>query len=117
MDIKHLQKEIQNFATDREWDQFHNPKNLAMALTVEAAELLEIFQWLDFEASKLNSDPDTLHKATDEVADIAIYLLRIADKLNINLEEAISQKLIKNAEKYPANKVRGSAKKYTTYKE
>lgn len=103
---------IQKFSQDRDWEQFHSPKNLSMALSVEASELLEIFQWLTEEQSYNLNDSKKQH-AKEEVADIAIYLLRICMKLNINLEEAIIEKMKKNEEKYPVEKAKGSAKKYT----
>ncbi|MCW8886060.1 MAG: nucleotide pyrophosphohydrolase [Motiliproteus sp.] len=119
MDIEALQQKIQKFADERDWDQFHNPKNLVMALSVEASELLEEFQWLTPEQSaQLKSeDPERHQRVEDEIADVAVYLLRLADKLDIDLESAIAQKMAKNDTKYPADKVRGSAKKYYEYKD
>ncbi len=107
-----LQKELQQFAADRDWDQFHSPKNLSMALNVEASELLECFQWLTEEQSK-NLDPDELKSVSEEVADIFIYLLKIADKLEIDLISEAKNKMVKNAKKYPIEKAKGNAKKYT----
>ncbi len=107
-----IEQMIQKFSQDRDWEQFHSPKNLSMALSVEASELLEIFQWLTEEQSYNLNDSKKQH-AKEEVADIAIYLLRICMKLNINLEEAIIEKMKKNEEKYPVEKAKGSAKKYT----
>ncbi|MCP5161160.1 MAG: nucleotide pyrophosphohydrolase [Hahellaceae bacterium] len=116
LDIAHWQKVIDEFALERDWDQFHNPKNLAMALTVEASELLQEFQWLTPDAaSELEKDPKKWANVQDELADIMVYLLRIADKLNIDLNTALRQKMAKNRQKYPADKVRGSAKKYNEY--
>lgn len=112
MNIKTIEQMIQKFSQDRDWEQFHSPKNLSMALSVEASELLEIFQWLTEEQSYNLNDSKKQH-AKEEVADIAIYLLRICMKLNINLEEAIIEKMKKNEEKYPVEKAKGSAKKYT----
>jgi NTP pyrophosphatase (non-canonical NTP hydrolase) len=103
---------IKKFSQDRDWEQFHSPKNLSMALSVEASELLEIFQWLTEDQSYNLNDSKKQH-AKEEVADIAIYLLRICMKLDINLEEAIIEKMKKNEEKYPVEKAKGSAKKYT----
>ncbi len=117
MDIEALQRRLQAFADERDWDQFHNPKNLAMALAVEASELLEEFQWLTLdEAATLEEDPDRLGRVRDEIADVAVYLLRLCGKLGVDLEQAIDAKIIKNALKYPADQVRGSARKYTEYK-
>ena len=111
MDINNIQNQLQNFASERDWEQFHTPKNLAMALSVEAAELVEIFQWLNPEQSKL-PDKRQLELINSEVADIAMYLLRFCDLLDVNLEDAIQTKIVKNAEKYPINLSKGNAKKY-----
>jgi dCTP diphosphatase len=112
--IEALQQRLQTFADERDWEQFHSPKNLSMALVVEAAELVECFQWLTEEESK-QLDSEMLAAVTDEVADIQIYLLRLTSKLNISLVDAVERKITKNAEKYPVDKVKGSAKKYTQY--
>lgn len=114
MDLKKLNTEIEKFVHERDWDQFHSVKNLSMALSVESSELLEIFQWLTEEqSSQVKNDPKLLGKVEDEVADIFVYLLRIVSKTNIDLEQAVLNKLKKNAEKYPVDKSRGNAKKYT----
>lgn len=116
MDIKALQKKLEAFADERDWDKFHNPKNLVMALSVEVSELVEIFQWLNLDdASNLKNDTIKIACVKDEIADVALYLIRLADKLEIDIEAAIYSKLAKNSMKYPANKVRGSSKKYTEY--
>ena len=99
MDIKHLQKQLAEFAAVRDWEQYHNPKNLSMALAVEASELQEIFQWLTPEESLAVKD-DSAH-ATEEIADVFLYLARIADVLNVDIETAVVEKLSKNAAKYP----------------
>jgi dCTP diphosphatase len=103
---------LREFASERDWDQFHSPKNLAMALIVEAAELVEHFQWLTGEQSQALS-PAKLAEVEQEIADIQIYLVRLADKLGIDIERAVQAKMEINARKYPADKVRGSARKYT----
>ena len=103
---------LRQFAADRDWDQFHSPKNLAMALTVEAAELLEHFQWLK-EGTAAELPPEKMEQVREELADVLLYLVRLADKLEVDLLEAAREKLKKNAEKYPVEKARGSAKKYT----
>ena len=104
--------QVRRFAAERDWDQFHSPKNLAMALSVEAAELLEHFQWLsDAESAALS--PETRSKVSEELADVLLYLVRLADKLDVDLAAAASEKLKVNAAKYPADKARGSAKKYS----
>jgi len=107
-----LRDALRQFAAERDWDQFHSPKNLAIALSVEAAELLEHFQWLREEESQ-NLTADRLEKVREEMADVLIYLLRLADKLNVDLVEAANKKIEANAKKYPADKSRGSIRKYT----
>ena len=107
-----LRNAVRKFAAERDWDQFHSPKNLAMALSVESAELLEIFQWLTEEESR-DLPPITKAAAADEIADVLIYLMRVADKLGIDLIAAAQRKMIANAQKYPADKARGNNKKYT----
>jgi NTP pyrophosphatase (non-canonical NTP hydrolase) len=100
MDMQKIQGLIKTFSKERNWDKHHNPKNLAMALSVETAELVEIFQWLDFEQSK-NLMGNKKEHLKEEVADIAVYLLRICMAYDINLEEAIIEKMKKNERKYP----------------
>ena len=102
------------YAAERDWDQFHTPKNLTMALSVEAAELMEHFQWLREEQSSALPD-EKLAEVADEIADVQVYLVMLADKLGIDILQAVDSKMTKNAAKYPADKVRGSAKKYTEY--
>lgn len=109
-----LKQQLADFAQARDWDQFHSPKNLAMALNVEAAELLEHFQWLT-EQQSAALDDQVLEQVAAELADIQIYLVRLSDKLGVDLAEAVQTKMRSNAEKYPAERVRGSAAKYTTY--
>jgi len=113
--LEQLKEELQLFAAERDWDQFHSPKNLSMALIAEAAELVEHFQWISEEKSR-NLSPEKLAEIELEIADIQIYLVRLADKLQLNLMEAVDKKLELNAKKYPAEIVRGSSKKYTEYK-
>jgi dCTP diphosphatase len=109
-----LRDKLRIFVAERDWDQFHSPKNLAMALCVEAAELMEHFQWLT-EAESRSLAPDKLAEVRDEMADVLVYLVRLADKLDVDLLDAANKKIAKNAEKYPAARVRGSMKKYTDY--
>lgn len=117
MNTELLQKKIRSFVTERDWEQFHNPKNLVMALAGEAGELLEIFQWLSCEQSTgVMKDPKTATRVRHELADILVYLLRIADKLEINLEEVVLEKLQLNEQKYPVKLSKGSAVKYTDLK-
>lgn len=113
-DIEQLSDKLRLFAAERDWDQFHSPKNLAMALSVEVAELLEHFQWLSEDASR-QLDADSLAAVAQEMADVQLYLIRLADKLGIDLLAAAEKKIAINADKYPAEQVRGSAKKYTAY--
>lgn len=114
MDLIALKQQLADFAQARDWDQFHSPKNLAMALNVEAAELLEHFQWLT-EQQSATLDDQVLKQVAAELADIQIYLVRLSDKLGVDLAEAVQTKMRSNAEKYPADRVRGSAAKYTSY--
>ena len=110
--IDNLRNQLRTFAAERDWDQFHSPKNLASALAVEAAELLENFQWLT-EAESQQLPPETLAAVRAEVADVLLYLIRISDKLGIDLIAAANAKIVLNAEKYPVEKARGSSRKYT----
>lgn len=113
LDLSRINSELEKFAKERDWDQFHSLKNLTMALSVETAELVEIFQWLSEEQSaRVKDNPELMSKVQDEVADIFVYLLRIVSKTNIDLETAVLNKMKKNAEKYPVELARGSAKKY-----
>jgi dCTP diphosphatase len=112
--LRELQKQLRAFAVERDWDQFHSPKNLSMALAVEAAELVERFQWLT-EAQSAHLEPARLDEVRMELADVFIYLLRLADKLDVDLVAAAADKMVLNAIKYPADKVRGDARKYSDY--
>jgi NTP pyrophosphatase (non-canonical NTP hydrolase) len=108
--LKQLQVRLQEFARERDWEQFHSPKNLAMALTVEAAELQEIFQWLNTGESGELDDKQRQH-AREEMADVLLYLCRLADVLDVDLLLAAQDKIRLNAKKYPAEEVRGSSTK------
>ena len=110
--LTQLRDALRQFAAERDWDQFHSPKNLASALAVEAAELLERFQWLTEDQSR-RLPPDELAKVREEMADVLNYLVRLADKLDVNLLEAARDKIEVNARKYPVDKARGSVKKYS----
>ena len=112
MTLESLRDQLRTFASERDWDQFHSPKNLAAALAVEAAELLEHFQWLT-EAQSQQLPPGALNDVSSEVADVLLYLIRISDKLGIDLIAAANAKIVMNAEKYPVEKARGSSRKYT----
>jgi dCTP diphosphatase len=113
MDVAGIQRQLATFAEERDWDQFHSPKNLAMALTSEVGELAEIFQWLtDEESRAISTDPKKLSAAAEELADIQIYILRLADRLGIDIEAAVQSKLDVNARKYPIHLAKGNATKY-----
>lgn len=104
-----LIKKIISFRDERNWKQFHNAKDLALSLSLEASELLENFQWKSSEQAVINNFDDI----KDELADVLIYSLTLANDLNINIEQAILNKIKKNAEKYPVEKFKGISKKYT----
>lgn len=113
IDLMKLNQDIEQFVKERDWDQFHSVKNLTMALNVESSELMEIFQWLSEEKSNnVKSDPETLRKVEDEVADVFVYLMRILSKTEIDLEKAVRNKMKKNADKYPVELSKGNSKKY-----
>jgi dCTP diphosphatase len=109
--LEDLRDTLRGFASARDWDQFHSPKNLAIALSVEAGELLEHFQWLsDLESATLT--PEKLAKIREELADVLLYLVRLADKLEVDLAAAAVDKIEINSKRYPIDKARGSCKKY-----
>lgn len=110
MNLDELQTRVQEFAVERDWQQFHTPKNLAMAVAGEAGELVAEFQWLTPEQSTALTE-DALARTAAEMADVLIYLVRLADVLGVDLLEAADQKLSSNAVRYPADGVRGSAAK------
>tara|TARA_Y100000591_G_C21821375_1_gene693821 strand:- start:1128 stop:1478 length:351 start_codon:yes stop_codon:yes gene_type:complete len=113
MDIEKLKIKLRKFSNDREWQKFHTPKNLVMALSVETAELVEIFQWLNEDASLLKnlSEEDTA-RVREEVADILIYIIRLSDILKIDLEQSILDKIKINEVKYPVRISKGNSTKY-----
>jgi len=111
-DIEELRQALAKFALDRDWDQFHSPKNLTMALAAEAGELLEQMQWLTEEQSRQLSD-GKLQAVSEEIADVFIYLVRLSDKLGIDLLSAAAAKIKRNEAKYPIDKAFGKADKYT----
>ena len=114
-ELDQIRRKIRKFRDERDWMQFHNPKNLACSISIEANELLEHFQWCSPEQS-LSVARKKKSEIAHEIADVAIYLIELADNLGIDLAEAIGVKLAHNSEKYPADKVRGSSKKYTEYR-
>jgi dCTP diphosphatase len=110
--LDELRDALRKFADERDWAQFHSPKNLACAVSVEAAELLESFQWLSEDQSR--ALPEAGRQAvSEEMADVFLYLLQLADKMNVDLIDAARKKLVINAEKYPIAQAKGTAKKYT----
>ncbi len=112
--MQELVSQLRRFAAERDWEQFHSPKNLAMALSVEVAEIVEVFQWLTEDQSR-KLDGEKLDKVKEEIADVMIFLTNLADKLGIDPLEAAKEKIEKNRKKYPANIVKGKAHKYTEY--
>ena len=110
--LTRLRDRLRAFAAARDWEQFHAPKNLAIALSVEAAELLEHFQWVSEQASR-SMPADTLAAIDEEIADVFLYLIRLADVLKVDLVRAAERKIDRNAQKYPVDKARGTARKYT----
>ena len=113
--VNDLKSAIRVFIEERDWEQFHSPKNLAMALSVEVSEIVEHFQWLTEEQSR-NLPPEKLAKIREEIGDVMIYLTELADKLGIDPVEAAKAKVEINTEKYPADLVKGKASKYTDYR-
>ena len=111
-ELDDLRVKLREFSAARDWDQFHSPKNLSMALAAEAGELLEVFQWLTEEQSRA---PEAKARAAveEEIADVLLYLVRLADVLGIDPAAAAQRKLAENARKYPVDKARGNARKYT----
>ncbi len=113
-DYAALTAKIRSFVAERDWQRFHTPKNLVMALAGEVGELTELFQWLTAEESaRVLDDPRTAEKVRDELADVFVYVNRLVDVLGVDLEAAVHAKMAKNAAKYPADKAKGKAVKYT----
>jgi len=112
--MKELIQKLREFAKERDWEQFHSPKNLAMALSVEVAEIVEIFQWLTQEESR-NLDSEKLERVKEEMADVMIFLTNLADKFGVDPIQAAKEKIRKNERNYPVEKVKGKALKYTEY--
>lgn len=113
-ELEELRDAIRRFSEERDWDQFHSPKNLSMALSVEASELLENFQWLSEQESQCLSQ-EKLSAVKKEMADVFIYLIRLADKLDVDLIAVAKEKVAENAKKYSVDKSKGNAKKYNEY--
>lgn len=114
--INQLRARVNQFVEERDWAQFHSPKNLAMAMVVEAGEVVEHFQWMTEEQSR-TLDTETRESVGEELSDTFVYLLRIAEVCGIDLLEAANKKIDLNAKKYPIEKVKGSNAKYTKYEE
>jgi len=110
--MNELMEKIRQFIQERDWEQFHSPKNLSMALSIEAAEIMEHFQWKTTEESR-DLDEETFSEVKDEIGDTFVYLLRLCDELNIDLLRAANNKMPKNATKYPVEKAKGNSKKYS----
>ena len=112
--IIELKKKIQKFVDDRDWTKYHNPKDLAISIAIEASELMELFQWVrEDELKKILDDPSKLTRLEEELADIMIYCLSLANVINMDVTQAVTKKVSKNEEKYPVERIRGSYKKYT----
>jgi NTP pyrophosphatase (non-canonical NTP hydrolase) len=117
LNLENLKLKLREFSKDRDWEQFHNPKNLATALSVEASELLEIFQWSNDGGLKEIDNPEKRQEIEKEIADIFNYLVKLVDILDIDLEEAALNKIKENAEKYPIETSKGKSMKYTEFNE
>lgn len=108
--VAELRELIEQFVAERDWEQFHSPKNLAMSLAIEAAELMEHFQWIDVPQSRaLIDDADKMHGIGEELADVVSYALAMANALGIDVSDAVGRKMIRNAEKYPTDEYRGKS--------
>lgn len=110
-DLEHIKLALREFSRERDWQPFHSPKNLAMALSGEAGELVSLFQWLT-EAESRALSPQRREDVADEIADVQMYLVALADQLGIDIADAVARKMEKNARKYPADRFAGSARKY-----
>ena len=113
--IHDLKERMATFVRERDWEQFHTPKNLSMSIAIEAAELMEHFQWLTVDQSK-RLEADSLQDISEELADIVIYALSMSNFLELDLADTILKKMEKNIRKYPKEQVRGKAHKYTYYR-
>lgn len=117
MTLEDLRGRLSQFAREREWTPFHTPKNLAMAVAGEAGELVALFQWMRPEESEVEMlAPESLQKVRSEIADVFLYLLQLADRLELDLLEASAAKLVENSEKYPISKSKGNSTKYTDFR-
>ena len=116
LDIEKVKRKLRDFSKERDWDQFHDPKNLSMALSVEVSELVEIFQWSKSGGLDEINNPDTRKEIEREIADIFNYLVKLVDLLDMDLEKAALEKIEENANKYPVLKVKGIAVKHSKIK-
>ncbi|MFC2034216.1 nucleotide pyrophosphohydrolase [Chloroflexota bacterium] len=113
-DVQQLRNLVQKFVDDRDWSKYHNPKDLAISIAIEASELLELFQWIkENQLAKITENPKKLVELKEELADIIIYCLSLANVLDVDVSRAVVEKISKNEEKYPTEKVKGDYKKYT----
>jgi NTP pyrophosphatase (non-canonical NTP hydrolase) len=116
--VNHLKQKLAKFVKDRDWAQYHSPKNLSMSIAIEAAELMEVFQWANIEEShKILKNKKKLEDIKDELADIAMFVMEFCNMFDIDLSSAVLKKLKKNAKKYPVHLVKGKTHKYTYYKQ
>jgi NTP pyrophosphatase (non-canonical NTP hydrolase) len=111
--LDYCKQVIAGFISERDWDQFHHPKEVALSLNVEAGELLEIFQWTRASRDEIRADPEVMEEIRDEVADVFGYLLDLASRLDIDITQAYLKKMDKNRKKYPIHKSKGNHTKYT----
>ena len=114
--LQDLKARVAEFVGERDWGQFHTPKNLSMSIAIEAAELMEHFQWMTVEQSR-SLPPEALAEIGEELADIVIYSLSLANVLGLDLTQTVTEKMAKNIRKYPADRVRGKSHKYTFYQQ
>lgn len=118
IDIDKMQEKIRQIVAERDWEKFHNPKNLSMSLLLEASELMEIFQWLnEKESYEIRNNPEKMDEIRDELADVFFWVIRIADHFKIDLDQAFWNKMKKNEAKYPVHLAKGVSTKYTELKE
>jgi dCTP diphosphatase len=118
LELAEITARQRRFVVERDWEKYHTPKNLVMALSRECSELLEIFQWVDGDQSKIiTANPQAKEAVSDEIADVLLYLVRVADVLDIDISEAVCRKLEKNEKKYPPELCKGKAEKYTQYEQ
>ena len=109
-----IKTRILNFIEERDWTKYHNPKDIAISISIEASELLELFQWTkEQDVKEITSNPQKRQKIADELADIIIYCLSLSNAIDIDVSQAISEKIDKNSAKYPVDKIKGDYKKYT----